>query len=177
MLFTEESTKNVDDKYKAWSVDLINEDFSPRRSALVNILLNTEHDFNVASAIRAGCFFNIRKNIIVGKRRVDMRGAVGSQNYCIIEKEPELRPVVDKLRSEGYTIAGAELDDRAVSVYDYAFPEKVAIIYGQESRGLSEEEMALCDDIILFDRRGPVRSLNVASTCTAITSFYHARHR
>lgn len=171
-----EDKRNVQDKYKWW-LDLdIRADLEKTASGLSLVLLNLTGDFNVSSAIRVGNWFNVSSVYIVGKRHVDTRGAVGAHHYMTIEKRPEIEDVIAELKAKGKTIVAAEIADGAVALADYAWPSDVAIIFGEELRGVPEAVLSLCDAVVMVPGRGSVRSLNVATTA-GIFSFDYSNKR
>ncbi len=66
------------------------------------------------------------------------------------------------LRSEGYAIYATHLDDRARSLGSLPFGGKVALVFGNEHRGVSPEALALADEAYAIPMRGFVQSLNVS---------------
>lgn len=69
---------------------------------------------------------------------------------------------VDTLRSDGYTVIGADMDGRdiygiAANAYD-----KVCVVVGGEANGISEEIRSKCDDMISIPMEGDIESLNAA---------------
>lgn len=65
------------------------------------------------------------------------------------------------LKDKSMRIIGSILDKNAVSLKDYSFPEKSAIIIGSEGRGITDKIKALCDDMIFIEISN-TQSLNAA---------------
>jgi tRNA (guanosine-2'-O-)-methyltransferase len=80
------------------------------------------------------------------------------------------------LKNEGFKIYSTLLDENAKSIYDIDFTEKVAIVMGNEHRGVSEEAAKLSDGTIYIPMRGMIQSLNV-SVATAVTLYEAQRQR
>jgi len=80
------------------------------------------------------------------------------------------------LKNEGFIIYSTLLDENAKSIYDIDFTEKVAIVMGNEHRGVSEEAAKLSDGTIYIPMRGMIQSLNV-SVATAVTLYEAQRQR
>jgi len=62
------------------------------------------------------------------------------------------------------------------NIYDIDFTEKVAIVMGNEHRGVSEEAAKLSDGTIYIPMRGMIQSLNV-SVAAAVTLYEAQRQR
>jgi tRNA (guanosine-2'-O-)-methyltransferase len=80
------------------------------------------------------------------------------------------------LKQEGFKIYGTVLADEAENIYDLDLTQKVAILMGNENRGLSEEMIRACDKLIYIPMRGMIQSLNV-SVATAVILYEAQRQR
>jgi tRNA (guanosine-2'-O-)-methyltransferase len=67
-----------------------------------------------------------------------------------------------QLRGEGFAIYATRLGDGARALGDLSFAGKVALVFGNESRGVSEVALALADASFAIPMRGFVQSLNVS---------------
>lgn len=159
-----EDTRNVADKFRWWDHSDIVEDLESERSGLISIFMNVTGDFNLSSGIRNNLWFNTKGVWICGNKRWDRRGAVGAHHYIDVEHSPTFEEIIEKLRAEGYRVVAAEITDEAIPLTTYAWEEKSVVVFGEESNGLSEEILALVDDIVYIPGRGSIRSLNVATT-------------
>lgn len=83
---------------------------------------------------------------------------------------------VAALKSEGFKIYGTILSESAEDIYSLDFTEKIAIVMGNENRGLSEEMIKAVDKHIYIPMRGMIQSLNV-SVATAVTLYEAQRQR
>jgi tRNA (guanosine-2'-O-)-methyltransferase len=80
------------------------------------------------------------------------------------------------LRAEGCTIFATDLSDRAESIFDIDMSAKVALVFGNEHRGISEEASRLADGNILIPMVGLIQSLNISVAC-AVTLYEAMRQR
>lgn len=171
----EPDTRNILDKYKWWSTDQIKSDLNKSRSGFISVFINIDGDFNLSSGIRNMNWFNGCLTYIVGRRKWDRRGAVGTHHYSYVNHSSDANEVIATLTQLGYRVIAAEIDDRAVPLTHYQWPEKVAVIFGEEGLGLSEEILSLAQDIVYIPGRGSVRSLNVATTSGIFMYDYHMK--
>jgi tRNA (guanosine-2'-O-)-methyltransferase len=72
------------------------------------------------------------------------------------------------LKAQGFAIFVTHLDQGTRPLADLSFAGKVAIVFGNESRGVSEEAVRLADATFAIPMRGFVQSFNV-SVAAAIT--------
>lgn len=173
------ATANVNPEYKHCDLDDIRSDLDTRRTPLVNITMNLTNDFNKSSVIRANNAFSGRAVYIVGRRKYDKRGAVGTYKYEHVFSADTLFEVVATLKDEGYKIYGVDNlpEHKPVNLWDAVFPAKSAFIYGEENRGLQPDEIVLCDRLLSIEQTGSVRSLNVSQAAACIMSEYSRQHR
>ncbi len=82
----------------------------------------------------------------------------------------------DNLRKDGFKIYASKLDEGAKDLYELNLTEKVAIVMGNEHRGISDEVAQLADEIFYIPMRGMIQSLNV-SVATAVTLYEAQRQR
>jgi tRNA (guanosine-2'-O-)-methyltransferase len=76
------------------------------------------------------------------------------------------------LRSEGYTIYATHLGKKSRSLHDLDLTGKVALVFGNEHRGVSEEAARLADGNFQIPQVGMIQSLNVSVACAV--SLYEA---
>ena len=69
------------------------------------------------------------------------------------------------IKKEGYESYGTILSDTAISLYETSFTNpRIALIFGNESKGLTQEAIELCDHHIMIPMQGMVQSLNLSVT-------------
>jgi tRNA (guanosine-2'-O-)-methyltransferase len=66
------------------------------------------------------------------------------------------------LKAEGFAIYATHLDARARTLGSLPFGGKVALVFGNEHRGVSHDALALADATYAIPMRGFVQSLNVS---------------
>lgn len=75
-----------------------------------------------------------------------------------------------ELKTAGYKIIGLEQDKRSVILSDYAVPQKIALLLGEEVEGIGQSLLEQCDDIIEIPMKGQKESFNV-SVATGIALY------
>jgi 23S rRNA (guanosine2251-2'-O)-methyltransferase len=106
-----------------------------------------------------------------GKPRKEfVKVSLGAERYVPSERAARLAAALRKLKKEGYTVVGVEQHPRAVSLFDWCSPSsrrrlddgKIAVVMGNEVRGLSPQAIKLCDALVEIPMRGKKESLNVS---------------
>lgn len=170
---------NVRDDFKGMTIENIRDELEGNRLPVVSVCMNLTSDFNKSSIVRASNAFLGKEVFIVGKRKLDRRGAVGTLHYENIRMCPDIDEVINYLRENDYTIFAVDNtpEFNATPVYDVDMPVKTAFIYGEEQLGLSPDVVAKCDAAVYIPQYGSVRSLNVAQAAAIMLSEYTRRHR
>lgn len=91
------------------------------------------------------------------------KSAVGAEHVVTCRHHPGINALLAELRTENFTIAGLEIDDQAVNLADYAPPERVALLLGEEISGISAKLRESCDVLVQIPQFGTKDSLNVAT--------------
>ena len=89
--------------------------------------------------------------------------SLGAENFVAWEKRKETWRVINKLKKEGAEIVSLEQAKGAVSLNDLKSVKKsVALILGEEVKGLPKSILKRSDKIIQIPMRGKKESLNVS---------------
>lgn len=138
----------------------------------VGSILRTAENFGVARVFATGYTPNfdfstdgsakILPHVKEKLRREIRKSALGAENLLEFSGAENLFELIEKLRAENYRIVGLEQNPRAKILENYQKPAKIALILGEETRGLTEEIMNFCDDLLEISLFGKKESLNVA---------------
>ncbi|MDR0927916.1 MAG: RNA methyltransferase [Ignavibacteria bacterium] len=80
------------------------------------------------------------------------------------------------LRSEGKRIYTTHLENDAVSLYEMDLTQPLALVFGNEHTGVSDEAASLADGNFIIPQVGVIRSLNISVAC-AVSLFEAMRQR
>lgn len=69
---------------------------------------------------------------------------------------------IEELKQNNFKIIATVIDEGATKIYDFKWPDKLALFFGNETNGLSEEAIKLADYKIYIPMYGMVQSLNVS---------------
>ncbi|MCS6974319.1 MAG: RNA methyltransferase [Cyclobacteriaceae bacterium] len=138
------------------------------------VLDNIRSLHNVGSVFRTADAFRIQKIFLTGitgtppHREIHKTalGATESVDWVYMEK-PET--AVRQLKEEGYTIAVVEQTDASIPLQNFHITprQKLALVFGNEIHGVSDEVIALADAALEVPQSGTKHSLNV-SVCAGI---------
>ena len=121
---------------------------------------------NLSRIVRlAGCVA-AEKIIACGSAKVDPTIARDGVDQVKIERRRTLLPVLKKLKQENYRLVGLEQTDRSSKIFDYSFQRRTALVIGHERLGITDEELAIVDDVIEIPVYGMPFSYNVVTATT-----------
>jgi tRNA G18 (ribose-2'-O)-methylase SpoU len=148
---------------------------------MVAILQNIRSLFNVGSIFRTADAMGFEKIYLCGitpaptdrfgnKRKEIAKVALGAQDYVPWEKIGYLPSasrtisLIKKLKKEGYQIIALEQSKKSIFLNQYKSPKnkKIALIVGNEVKGLANSILKHCDKILEIPMYGRKESLNVA---------------
>ena len=143
---------------------------SANKTPITIVLDNVRSALNVGSVFRTSDAFLIENIILCGitatpPNKEIRKAALGASDSVNWEFEKNTVDSVLKLKNEGYHIMGIEQADKSSKLNDCTLPNKpIAIIMGNEVKGVSQEVLDICDDVMEIPQFGTKHSLNIAVT-------------
>ena len=136
---------------------------------LVVVLDHIRSCNNVGSVFRTSDALLVKKICLCGITAVPPdkeihKTALGAENSVEWEYFKTTEEAVEILRKEGYTIIAIEQVEESISLNEYlpAPGEKLALIFGNEVKGVQQEVVNLCDKTIEIPQFGTKHSFNIA---------------
>ena len=153
-----------------------------REKLFLLILDHVEDPHNLGAIIRTADFLGVHGIVIPADRACDVNPTVmkvssGASANMKIARETNLGRVIDSLKKKGVWIAGADTSSRDM-VYGCDFASlDIAVVIGNEGRGMRSKTKQRCDFLLSVPREGKVESLN-ASVAAGIFLYevYRQRH-
>ncbi len=78
------------------------------------------------------------------------------------EEGSSVQACFQNLRQKGYKIYGTSPAPQSVSIYDLEPSEKLALVFGNEHEGISEEVKSNCDGLVHIPMMGFTESFNIS---------------
>lgn len=100
----------------------------------------------------------------------------GTAKWMDIVRHDSIESCYAALREKGLTILTTALQTGSKRHYEYDLAAPVALVFGNEQRGASEEAIAGADGTIYIPMLGVVESLNISVAC-AVTLYEALRQR
>ncbi len=87
-----------------------------------------------------------------------------------------IKDCYDQLHKEGFSIYATHLGKNSKTLYELDLTKKVALVFGNEHRGVSSEAAELADENFQIPMIGMIQSLNVSVAC-AVSLYETFRQR
>lgn len=129
---------------------------------------------NVGTIIRTCDWFGVDA-VLLSKSTVELynpklvRSTMGSIFHLPVIPELDLELVLPQLRQRGYFIFGADLDGE-FSYHQIDYPRPLALIIGNENRGINADLKSFLDKTVTIPSHGKAESLNMALAAAIIIS-------
>jgi tRNA (guanosine-2'-O-)-methyltransferase len=104
--------------------------------------------------------------------RIGKKSSSSANKWLDHRKHTSVDVCYATLRQEGFSIYATHLDARASSLFDLDLTKKVALVFGNEHRGVSQEAAERADANFQIPMMGMIQSLNVSVACAV--SLYEA---
>lgn len=150
------------------------EEFKEQKKFPVSVVLdNIRSGMNVGSFFRTGDAFAVEKIYLTGytpcpPHKEIFKTAIGASETVEWEHHEEVVSLVHSLKSKGWFCVGIEQTTASVFLQNATKPKQpVAVIFGNEVHGITDELLPLLDEIWEVPQFGTKHSLNV-SVCGGI---------
>lgn len=135
----------------------------------VLVLDNIRSLNNIGSAFRTGDAFRVEAIYLCGitacppHREIQKTALGATQSVDWLYFDNTLK-AVEKLQSDGYRIVAVEQADQSTSLPDFEVRpnEKLALVFGNEVKGVEEEVVKIADEVIEIPQFGTKHSLNIS---------------
>ncbi|MEK7149418.1 MAG: RNA methyltransferase [Patescibacteria group bacterium] len=154
---------------------------------MIVILHNIRSLHNVGSIFRTADAAGVEKIYLCGitPKPIDELGrqreqltkvSLGAEKYIKWEYVKSTNPLISKLKKEGYKIFAIEQNKKSIAYYSLkaiSYKPKVALVVGNEVKGLPKSVLNKADKILEIPMYGKKESLNVA-VAFGIVAFHFA---
>ena len=138
-----------------------------RKNNLAVVCHNIRSAYNVGSVFRTADGAGVAKIYLTGYTPAPphpgiSKTALGAEKIVEWEKFAKLDTAIEKLKKEKFKIIALEQSKKSVPLVSFKSKGNVALILGNEVRGVSPAVLRKCDEVIEIPMRGEKESLNVS---------------
>lgn len=142
------------------------EHFSKESSDFVLPVMDDVYQFRNAAAIIRSVEANaFHKVVAMEEENVfdpNLTVTKGAETWVEVEKMPKNMASLQNIKDRGYKILAVSLEKNAVMLPDYQITEPIALVFGTEKEGVSEEVLDFADETLAIPMYGLTRSYNVS---------------
>ncbi|MEL6123159.1 MAG: RNA methyltransferase [Bacteroidota bacterium] len=155
-----------------------------RQYDLTVVLENVHDPHNIGAVLRTCDSVGISEiyiiytepNLIARGIEVGYKSSSGSTKWIDIHYYTDLKKGMDQVKEKYTSIYGTKIQEDSGSLYDLDLTESVALLFGNEHSGISDEAAGYINSNFLIPQHGFVRSLNISVAC-AVTLYEAQRQR
>jgi len=150
---------------------------SRRQTNITVVMENVQDPHNISAVMRTCDAVGIQDIYILNTKipRHQKFGAKSSSSaakWLSVNQFDNVDACFEALRKNYKTILTTHLSTDAVSLYEIDFTQSVALVFGNEHAGVSDEVRALADGNFIIPQMGIIQSLNISVACAV--SIYEA---
>jgi len=150
---------------------------SKRQNDLTVVLENVFDPHNISAVMRSCDAVGIQEIYVLNTKiprhkKWGPRSSSSAAKWLTVHQFENTNECFTELRSRYSTILTTHLSSDAVSLYQLDLTKSVALVFGNEHSGVSEEIIQLADGNFMIPQVGMIRSLNISVACAV--SLYEA---
>lgn len=159
----------------------LNDVLDKRQPGLTVVLENVQDPHNISAVMRTCDAVGIQDIYILNTQipRHKKWGAKSSSSaakWLTVHQFSDAKECFAELRKHYDKIYTTHLSSDAVGLHQLDFTQKVALVFGNEHGGVSEETIALSDGNFIIPQVGIIKSLNISVAC-AVTVYEAFRQK
>jgi tRNA (guanosine-2'-O-)-methyltransferase len=152
-----------------------------RQSGLVLVLENVHDPHNISAVMRTCDAVGVQdvfvlNNMIARHQKFGNNSSAGTAGWLSIHEYDDTKACMDAVREKCDKIFATHLGVESHSLYEFDLTQRVALVFGNEHKGVTSECLGYCDGNFIIPQMGMVQSLNISVAC-AITLYEAFRQR
>jgi tRNA (guanosine-2'-O-)-methyltransferase len=152
-----------------------------RQTNITVVLENVQDPHNISAVMRTCDAVGIQDIYILNTKiprhkKWGFRSSGSAKQWLTVHEYADVEKCIATLRKNYDKIFATHLSKEAISVYDINFTEKIALIFGNEHSGVSEEVLKHADGNFIIPQMGIIKSLNISVAC-AVTLYEGLRQK
>ncbi|MDF1878073.1 RNA methyltransferase [Sulfurimonas sp. SAG-AH-194-C20] len=121
---------------------------------------------NVGSIVRSCAALGVGSVVFANEtphpfNRRALRVSMGYSTFIKSHMHTDIKKTIVELQSKGYRVFAAEVAPDSTPLSQVQTPDKWVLVMGHEGRGIAQDILALCDEIVTIEMQAGVKSFNV----------------
>lgn len=152
-----------------------------RQPDLAIVMENIEDPHNIFAVMRTADAVGIQDvyvvNTVFKQNKKHGKGSSSSAaKWLTLHRFETLDECMEVVKTRYDKLYAGYLGEGSVSIYDTDFTQSVALAFGNEHFGISDDLLTYCDGRFVIPQMGMIRSLNISVAC-AVTLYEAKRQR
>ena len=152
-----------------------------RQPGLAVVLENVFDPHNISAVMRSCDAVGIQDIFVLNTKipkhkKWGRRSSSSAAKWLTVHEFDNSKECFAELRKRFDKIYTTHLSTDAVSVFDLRFTDRIALVFGNEHDGVSEESRSLADGNFIIPQVGMIKSLNISVAC-AVTIYEAFRQK
>lgn len=152
-----------------------------KQTTLTVVLENINDPHNLSAVLRSCDAVGVLEVYLIyyGKQpfpKIARSSSASAGKWIYTKRFDSVKECYDELQRNGKKIYTTHMSKEAVSLYDLDLTQPVALVFGNEHVGISEEAFTMADGNFLIPQIGMIQSLNI-SVAAAVSLFEAMRQR
>ena len=152
-----------------------------RQPGITVILENVSDPHNISAVMRTCDAIGIQdiyvlNTVIQRHKKWGAKSSSSAAKWLTVHQFTDVKTCFEAIRKNYSKIYITHLSSDAVDLYDLDLTESVALVFGNEHAGVSEELISLCDGNFIIPQVGIIKSLNISVAC-AVTLYEAFRQK
>ncbi len=143
---------------------------SKRQNNLTIVLENVFDPHNISAVMRSCDAVGVQEIYVLNTKiprhsKWGQRSSSSAHKWLTVHQFTEVNECLQALRSRYEKIYATHLSSEAISLYDMNLTQNVALVFGNEHAGVSDELRAMSDGNFIIPQVGMIQSLNISVAC------------
>ena len=152
-----------------------------RQNNITVVLENVFDPHNISAVMRTCDAVGIQDIYVLNTKiarhkKFGQKSSSSAAKWLSIHQFTDANECFAELRRNYRLILTTHLSSNAVSLHDIDFTQSIALVFGNEHAGVSEEIRALADGNFIIPQVGIIKSLNISVAC-AVTVYEAMRQK
>ncbi|MEX0792148.1 MAG: RNA methyltransferase [Pirellulaceae bacterium] len=125
-------------------------------------------NINLSRIVRVASCCGVSKVVVCGNAKIDPKIARDGAEKLPISRHRSLPPVLKELKQQGYQLVGLEQTTGSHNLHHFSFQRNTVLVIGNERQGITDDVLALLDEVVEIPIYGLPYSYNVATATSMV---------
>jgi tRNA (guanosine-2'-O-)-methyltransferase len=141
-----------------------------RQNNLAVVLENVQDPHNISAVMRTCDAVGVQEVYVLNThipphKKFGPRSSSSAAKWLTVRQFDNVEVCFHELRKKYSRVLSTHLSEDSIELYDINFTESIALVFGNEHSGVSEEVRPYADGNFIIPQVGIIRSLNISVAC------------